>query len=97
MIRYRVTLPPELRDLILHLPPAIKQKLHASLRLLETDPLVGKPLERELTGYRSYPIHPYRMVYRIETSHRVVRVVIIGHRRDVYDLLLGRLHKLSLP
>ena len=51
MIRYRVAVQPEHRSRLAHLPPSVKQKLHASLRLLEVDPWAGKPLERELTGY----------------------------------------------
>lgn len=91
MIRYRVRIPPELRGLVTHIPPTIKRKLHASLRLLETDPLVGKPLERELAGYRSCRIHPYRIVYKIDTSRRVVHIVLIAPRRDIYTLLGERL------
>jgi len=91
VIRYRVIVPSELRDFLVHLSPSIKRKVHASLRLLEQDPRAGKPLERELAGYRSYPIHPYRIVYRVESSHRAVRVVSVAQRREVYDLLVERL------
>lgn len=92
MIRYRVVVPPELRDTFIHLAPTIKRKLHAGLRLLETEPLAGKALERELTGYRSYQIHPYRIVYRLEAALRVVRVVVVAPRPVVYELLSQRLH-----
>ena len=70
----------------------MKVKVRASLRLLEQDPLVGKPLERELSGYRSYPIPPYRIVYRIEPSGLVIRLVWIGHRRDIYEILVHKLN-----
>ena len=91
MIRYRVAIPPELRGLLAHLPPTIKRKLHASLRLLETEPLAGKPLIDELAGYRSYAIRPYRIVYRIEADQRIVRIVVIAPRPEVYDLLRQQL------
>ena len=87
MIRYRVVVAAELREFCSRLSPTIKQKLHASLRLLETDPHAGKPLARELTGYWSYSIHPYRVVYRMEASHRIVRIEMVAPRREVYDLL----------
>lgn len=93
MIRYRAIVPPELRTLLVHLPPTIKQKVQAGLRLLETDPFAGKPLERELAGCRSYPIHPHRIVYRMEASQRVVRVVIVAPRREVYDILLKKIQE----
>ena len=80
-----------MRGIIPHLPPDVKRKAHASLRLLEEDPLAGKLLEGELTGYRSYPIPPYRIIYRVEPSSRVVRIVRIGHRNDVYEVLVQKI------
>jgi mRNA interferase RelE/StbE len=46
--------------------------------------VVGRPLQRELTGYWSARRGSYRIVYRLdETEHQVV-VVRIDHRSDVY-------------
>jgi mRNA interferase RelE/StbE len=45
---------------------------------------VGKPLARELDGYQSARRGAYRVVYRIDEIGRVVHVVRIDHRADVY-------------
>lgn len=45
---------------------------------------VGKPLERELAGYRTARRGDYRVVYRIDDVARLVHVVRIEHRGDVY-------------
>ena len=45
---------------------------------------VGRPLQRELTGYRSARRGAYRIVYRLVPDDHVVRVVRIEHRSDVY-------------
>ena len=45
---------------------------------------VGKPLVRELEGYRSARRGAYRVVYRIDETARTVHVVRIDHRADVY-------------
>lgn len=45
---------------------------------------VGKPLQRELTGYRSARRGASRVVYRLVPDDRVIRVVRIEHRSDVY-------------
>lgn len=97
MIRYRVRLLPELQDTVAHLAPVVKQRLRTCLRLLETNPLAGKPLNEELTEFRSYPIPPYRVVYHLEGSQRVVQMVAIGLRPTVYDLLIERLHSQTGP
>ena len=46
--------------------------------------LVGKPLMLEHEGRFSARSGPYRIIYELETDERLVRVVAVGHRRDVY-------------
>ena len=92
MIRYRIVLLPELQNSCSRLPPSVKQKVRASLRLLEIDPLAGKPLERELLGYQSYAIPPHRIIYRVESAGRIVRVFFVGHRRDVYEVFVQKIN-----
>ena len=45
---------------------------------------VGKPLQRDLIGYRSARRGDYRVSYRIDDTARMVHVVRIEHRGDVY-------------
>jgi len=52
--------------------------------LLDNPQKVGKPLSRELAGYRSARRGAYRVVYRIDEAMRVVHVVRIDHRSGVY-------------
>jgi mRNA-degrading endonuclease RelE of RelBE toxin-antitoxin system len=52
--------------------------------LVEEPERVGKPLQRELEGYRSARRGAYRIVYRIIHDEDIVRVVRIEHRADVY-------------
>ena len=51
--------------------------------LLENPQRVGKALGLELAGYYSARRGAYRVVYRIEDD-KIVRVVRIDHRADVY-------------
>jgi mRNA interferase RelE/StbE len=52
--------------------------------LLDNPHRVGKQLVRELAGYHSARRGAYRVVYRIEEPARIVHVVRIDHRADVY-------------
>lgn len=52
--------------------------------LLDDPRNVGKPLQRELEGYWSARRGPYRVVYQLTAGDRVVQVVRIEHRADVY-------------
>lgn len=52
-------------------------------RRLAVDPLrYSLPLRRILKGYRKLRVGDYRVIYYI--SGNEIRVVIIGHRKDVY-------------
>jgi mRNA interferase RelE/StbE len=53
-------------------------------QLLDNPQRVGKPLARELSGYHSARRGAYRVVYRIDAAERIVHVVRIDHRADVY-------------
>lgn len=45
---------------------------------------LGKPLMLEHKGRFSARRGPYRIIYELDDDERVVRVIAIGHRRDVY-------------
>jgi mRNA interferase RelE/StbE len=45
---------------------------------------VGKPLRFELEGLWSARRGPYRVIYRIDEDERLVTVVAVGHRSDIY-------------
>jgi mRNA interferase RelE/StbE len=44
-----------------------------------------RPLKGRFAGHLRYRVGDYRIVYHILDSERLVVVVVIGHRRDVYD------------
>jgi mRNA interferase RelE/StbE len=54
------------------------------IRALAEDP--RPPGCEKLTGRQAYRLRqgPYRIVYTIDDDARAVRVVKVGHRRDVY-------------
>jgi len=45
----------------------------------------GKPLTGDLEGLWRYRVGNYRIVASIEDDRFVVLIVIVGHRREVYD------------
>ena len=51
--------------------------------------IYGKPLRRSLAGYRKLRAGDYRIIFTI--AEREVRVWAIGHRRDVYDIVMERI------
>jgi mRNA interferase RelE/StbE len=45
---------------------------------------VGKPLRHEFAGTYSARVGPYRILYEIDDVVRIVAVIRIAHRADVY-------------
>ena len=45
---------------------------------------VGKPLRGDLSGLHSARVGAYRIVYEIDEEQRMVEVVYIDHRADIY-------------
>lgn len=53
---------------------------------LAIDPVgLGKPLRYSLKGHRRLRVGDYRIVYRIDHETRLVTIVVIKHRKDVYE------------
>lgn len=77
------------------LSPEIKKAAKAALKELAQNPDLGKELQAELSGFKSYRFMRYRIVYKIDTENKHVVVWAIGHRRDIYENLGDTL--LTLP
>ena len=53
---------------------------------LSIDPIgLGKPLRYSLKGHRRLRVGDYRIVYRVEPKKQTVIIVVIKHRKDVYE------------
>jgi mRNA interferase RelE/StbE len=73
----------EVRDLIRHLHPDIKQKIRVALSEIIENPLCGKSLRGELEGMRSFRVSKFRIIYRSVSD--VLEVVALGPRRSIYE------------
>jgi mRNA interferase RelE/StbE len=82
---FRLDVPPHVADVLRHLHPGIKRPIKAALRAISQDPEIGEPLERELKGLRKYRVSRFRIAYAVDRTHRVIRVMAVGHRRRIYD------------
>jgi mRNA-degrading endonuclease RelE of RelBE toxin-antitoxin system len=60
---------------------AVLETLHATA---ENPKRLGKRLTLEHEGRFSARRGPYRIIYELVEDQRIVRVIAIGHRRDIY-------------
>lgn len=75
---------PAVRDLE-RLPAKAAAAVVESFEAIAANPhLVGKPLRLEPEGSRAARRGLYRVIYRIDERERLITVVAVGHRADVY-------------
>ena len=51
---------------------------------LTEDPYSGKPLKGDKKGCYSLRYGDYRIIYEIHSAPKVVHVIRIGHRKEIY-------------
>ncbi len=68
---------------------AIQKTLGRAIRdRLEIDPVsFGKPLRHSLKGHRRLRVGDYSIVYKINEKEKIVTIVVVYHRKDVYEEL----------
>jgi mRNA-degrading endonuclease RelE of RelBE toxin-antitoxin system len=60
-------------------------KIQQRIKLLESDPYLGKKLGGKFAGAYSLRAWPYRILYIIKKEQRAIFVVSILHRQGVYN------------
>jgi mRNA interferase RelE/StbE len=90
---FRLDIPPHVAGVIRSLHPDLKRSIKAAVRAIADNPECGEPLQRELDGLRKYRVRRFRIVYAINRKSRVIRLMAVGHRQDVYEELTARLRR----
>ena len=81
----RIRLSDETADLIKGLHPEIRRRVKSTLKMILSDPDVGKSLKDELKGLKSYKVGRFRIIYSV-SSRGIIEIVAIGPRRIIYEL-----------
>jgi mRNA-degrading endonuclease RelE of RelBE toxin-antitoxin system len=82
---WRVLVMPPARRQFNRLPIPVAAAIAETLKAIANNPKrLGKRLALEHEGRWSARRGPYRIIYELEERERVIRVIAIGHRRDVY-------------
>jgi len=76
-----------IEDDIPSLPKSIRVTIKRAIETrLTIDPVgLGKPLRYSFKGHRRIRVGDYRIVYRVDPDQRLVTIVLIKHRKEVYD------------
>jgi len=82
---YLLKVPEGLVSLLRNLHPLIKAHIRPALYFLAKNPNGGKALKEELHGLRSYRVKKYRIIYRIIAPEKILEIIAIGPRKNIYE------------
>ena len=85
-MRYKINFTQAAFDLLSSFHPNIKKLIKGALKELKKNPYLGKDLKNELSGYHSYRLKRYRIIYKTNGPDKKIMVYYVGQRRDVYEL-----------
>lgn len=69
------------------LPVSVHDRIKRAIETrLVADPVgLGKPLRYSFKGHRRIRVGDYRIIYRLDNAKKLVTVVLIKHRKHVYE------------
>jgi mRNA interferase RelE/StbE len=90
-VSFSLVFHPDVAGDIASLNATMKERLKAAIsgRLTTEPTLYGKPLRATLKGYWKLRVGDYRVVFCINKNE--VIIYAICHRKEVYDLIQGRI------
>ena len=83
---YQIKMSDVVFDLIPSFHPDLKKLIKEALKDLKKDPNLGKFLIADLSGFQSYRLKRYRIIYKTNIKSKTVMIHYMGHRRNVYEL-----------
>jgi mRNA interferase RelE/StbE len=83
---YRVEFVPKAVDDLQRLDKTIAQRILGKLKWLSQclDDLTPEILAGEFKGLYKLRVGSYRVIYTVNRDDRLLKVYLIGHRRDIY-------------
>ncbi len=69
------------------LPVTVRERIKRAIETrLVADPVgLGKPLRYSFKGHRRIRVGDYRILYRVDNNKKLVTVILIKHRKNVYE------------
>jgi mRNA interferase RelE/StbE len=69
------------------LPKTVRDRIKRAIETrLAMDPVgLGKPLRYSFKGHRRIRVGDYRIIYRVDNDNKLVTVILIKHRKRVYE------------
>lgn len=81
---YQIRLKPSAKKQLNKTPAEDQKRIYAVFHVLSNNPYIGKKLKGEYSGFYSFRVWPYRIIYSIIKRELLVIIIRIGQRQGVY-------------
>ena len=84
LIQYQIIILPAAQKSLSALPKKLQVRIQGAITTLASNPV--PPVARKLVGRDNYRLRvsDYRIVYEVNNNILTVKVISIGHRREIY-------------
>jgi mRNA-degrading endonuclease RelE of RelBE toxin-antitoxin system len=82
---YRLVISPRAQKHLKKLKKGDELPVKLAIEEIKEDPMLGKPLSRELNQRYSYRFGGYRIIYKINEKGKTISVLSAKHRSIVYN------------
>lgn len=84
LIQYQIIILPAAQKSLSKLPKRLQLRIQGVITTLASNPL--PPVARKLVGRDTYRLRvsDYRIVYSVHNNILTVKIISIGHRREIY-------------
>jgi mRNA interferase RelE/StbE len=84
LIKYQILILPAAEKSLSNLPKKMQLRIQGAITTLASNPI--PPVAKKLVGRDNYRLRvsDYRIVYSIHENILTVKIVSVGHRRDIY-------------
>lgn len=92
---WQVSYHPEVPEDLRAIPANLQERIRKAIedRLMTEPDKYGERLRKDLAGAWKLRVGDYRIVFDLSSGRRVVTVLLIAHRRDVYGTAPKRMPK----
>ena len=83
-MKYALNIVPTAEKQFLKLQAALQNRIKIKIFLLEAEPRPYGSQKLHGTDFFRIRVGDYRIIYSVDDTHRIVKILDIGHRREVY-------------
>ncbi|HEY9701196.1 MAG TPA: type II toxin-antitoxin system RelE/ParE family toxin [Allocoleopsis sp.] len=86
-MKYSVQFEPEALAVLENITPDIKKRIWNKIKWLTKnfDDIFHQSLSANLSNFYKLRIGDYRVIYELDTEEKIIYIIRIGHRRNIYD------------